>query len=97
MAGTIGGARWSGVGARNSLILAVLMNTRGLTELIVLNVGLQLGILDTQIYSLMVAMAIVTTAIAGPALSVFYPRGRIVLDRQDAAIALGTVATRLES
>lgn len=54
---------------RQSAALATLMNTRGLTELIVLNVGLQLGFLDQQLYSLMVVMAVVTTAMAGPLLT----------------------------
>jgi Kef-type K+ transport system membrane component KefB len=49
-------------------MLAILMNTRGLTELIILMVGLQLGLLDTGLYSLMVVMAVVTTAMAGPLL-----------------------------
>jgi Kef-type K+ transport system membrane component KefB len=53
---------------RQSVMLAILMNTRGLTELIILMVGLQLGLLDTGLYSLMVVMAVVTTAMAGPLL-----------------------------
>jgi Kef-type K+ transport system membrane component KefB len=59
------GARLYGVGLRNSAGLAVLLNTRGLTELIVLTVGLQLGVLDDRLYSLMVVMALVTTAMTG--------------------------------
>jgi Kef-type K+ transport system membrane component KefB len=55
-----------------AISLASLMNTRGLTELIILGVGLQLGVLDTDLYSLMVVMAVVTTAMAGPMLKVFY-------------------------
>lgn len=47
--------------------------TRGLTELIILNVGLQLGVLDTRLYSLMVVMAVVTTSITGPLLRLIYP------------------------
>ncbi|WP_406384913.1 hypothetical protein [Streptomyces sp. NBC_01618] len=44
------------------------MNTRGLTELVILGVGLQLGLLDPSLYSLMVVMALVTTAMTGPLL-----------------------------
>ncbi|MFF8731203.1 cation:proton antiporter [Streptomyces sp. NPDC015171] len=67
-------ARAHGVTARQSAVLATLMNTRGLTELIILTAGLQLGVLDERLYSLMVAMAVVTTAMAGPLLALFRPR-----------------------
>ncbi|MEU1280055.1 cation:proton antiporter [Streptomyces sp. NPDC005805] len=61
-------ARASGMPGRESLALGVLMNTRGLTELVILEVGLSLGLLDRQIFSSMVVMALVTTAMAGPLL-----------------------------
>lgn len=67
-------ARAHGVTARQSAVLATLLNTRGLTELIILTTGLQLGVLDERLYSLMVAMAVVTTAMAGPLLTLFAPR-----------------------
>jgi len=66
-------ARLHHVPRRESAALATLVNTRGLTELIILSVGLQLGVLDTDLYSLMVVMAIVTTAMTGPLLQVIYP------------------------
>jgi len=53
--------------------MGILMNTRGLTELIILSVGLQLHLLDQRLYSLMVAMAVVTTAMTGPLLRWSYP------------------------
>ncbi|MER6185280.1 cation:proton antiporter [Streptomyces sp. NPDC001652] len=62
-------ARLNKMSPRQSVALATLMNTRGLTELIVLNVGLQLGFLNQELYSLMVVMAVVTTAMAGPLLT----------------------------
>jgi hypothetical protein len=49
------------------------MNTRGLTEIVILTTGLQLGIVSVKIYSLMVVMALVTTAMAGPLLNALYP------------------------
>ena len=67
--GAFAAARLGRMPLRQSAALATLMNTRGLTELIVLNVGLQLGFLGRDVYSLMVVMAIVTTAMAGPLLS----------------------------
>ncbi|MEU9247311.1 cation:proton antiporter [Streptomyces sp. NPDC048385] len=63
--GTMGAARAQGMTARRSAILASLMNTRGLTELIVLGIGLQTGVFDKSLYSQMVVMAIVTTGMAG--------------------------------
>ncbi|MFF0722716.1 cation:proton antiporter [Micromonospora sp. NPDC003816] len=71
--GAFAAARLSGVAPRPAGALAVLMNTRGLTELIILAVGLELGMLDGQLYSSMVVMALVTTAMAGPLLQLLYP------------------------
>ncbi|WP_406145735.1 cation:proton antiporter [Streptomyces sp. NBC_01012] len=67
--GAYAAARLNRMPLRQSAALATLMNTRGLTELIVLNVGLQLGFLGQDLYSLMVVMAVVTTAMAGPLLT----------------------------
>lgn len=72
--GAYGGARMSGIPGRESATLAILLNTRGLTELIVLTVGLQLGLLDTALYSLMVVMALVTTAMTGVSMPLVDPR-----------------------
>lgn len=51
---------------RESLLIGVLLNTRGLTELIVLNVGLQTGVIGPRLYALLVVMALLTTAATGP-------------------------------
>ncbi|MFD5632506.1 MULTISPECIES: cation:proton antiporter [unclassified Streptomyces] len=67
--GAFAAARLNRMPVRQSAALATLMNTRGLTELIVLNVGLQLGFIGQDLYSLMVVMAVVTTAMAGPLLT----------------------------
>ncbi|MEV4706167.1 cation:proton antiporter [Actinoplanes sp. NPDC049316] len=80
--GAYTGARLNGIRARHSAVLAILMNTRGLTELIVLTVGLQLGVLDTGMYSLMVVMALVTTAMAGILLPFVYPERLVRRDRE---------------
>jgi len=56
---------------RESLELGALMNTRGLMELIVLNIGYDLGILSLRIFTMLVLMAIVTTLMTGPLLSLF--------------------------
>ena len=53
---------------RDSLTIGALMNTRGLMELVVLNIGYDLGILSPEVFSMMVIMALVTTLMTGPAL-----------------------------
>jgi Kef-type K+ transport system membrane component KefB len=71
--GKLGGsmltARWSGMDWHDSFALGALMNTRGLVELIVLNIGFDLGILSPRIFTMMVVMALVTTCMTGPLLS----------------------------
>jgi Kef-type K+ transport system membrane component KefB len=67
------GAQITGVRGRNAGVIATLMNTRGLTELVILGVGLQLHILTPPLYTLMVVMALVTTAMSGPLLKAIYP------------------------
>lgn len=62
-------ARLQGMPWAESLALGVLMNTRGLMELIVLNIGYDLGILSPVMYTMMVIMALATTGMAGPALA----------------------------
>jgi Kef-type K+ transport system membrane component KefB len=58
----------TGLDWRHSMSLGVLMNTRGLMELIVLNVGLDLGVLSPKLFAMMVLMALVTTFITTPVL-----------------------------
>lgn len=64
--GTMIGARAKGMSWRDASKLGLMMNTRGLVELIVLNVGLESGILSPTLYSMMVCMALVTTIMATP-------------------------------
>lgn len=66
--GAVVPARLFGLSWRESRALGLLMNTRGLTELIILNVAVQLGVLDSQLFTMMVIMALVTTTLAGPLL-----------------------------
>lgn len=66
--GTFAAVRTQGLPARQSAALGTLMNARGLTELVVLSVGLALGEIDQKLYSLMVVMAVVTTVMTGPVL-----------------------------
>lgn len=68
LGGATAAARLSGLNWTDSATVGVLMNTRGLTELIILNVGVTMGVLDTRMFTMMVLMALVTTAMAGPIL-----------------------------
>jgi Kef-type K+ transport system membrane component KefB len=67
--GTAAGARAAGLPARTALQLGVLMNTRGLMELVVLNIGLDLGILSPRLFTMLVVMTFVTTMMTGPLLT----------------------------
>jgi Kef-type K+ transport system membrane component KefB len=74
-AGKLGGtavtARITGMNWSDSLQLGALMNTRGLMELIALNIGYDLGILSPRIFTMLVLMALITTALTGPLLNRF--------------------------
>jgi Kef-type K+ transport system membrane component KefB len=61
-------ARFTGLGWADSLSIGVLMNTRGLMELIVLNVGLDLGVISPRLFAMLVLMAVVTTMATAPLL-----------------------------
>ncbi|MES2936639.1 MAG: cation:proton antiporter [Pseudomonadota bacterium] len=67
-------ARVTGIGWRESLQLGALMNTRGLMELIALNIGYDMGILSPRIFTMLVIMALATTVMTGPLLTLFQAR-----------------------
>jgi len=74
IAGKLGGssvaARAAGIPWRESLALGTLMNARGLVELVVLNVGYEMGVLSPRMFTMMVLMALITTCMTGPLLSI---------------------------
>lgn len=63
-------AKFVGQNWRDSLTIGALMNTRGLMELIVLNIGLDLKVLTPEVFTMMVIMALVTTFMTGPAIDI---------------------------
>jgi len=67
-------ARMNGEDNRTALAVGTLMNSRGLMELIILNIGLQKGVIGPALFSIMVVMAIVTTLMATPLFEFFYGR-----------------------
>jgi Kef-type K+ transport system membrane component KefB len=76
-------ARYSGMTWRDSNALGALMNTRGLTELIVLNIGLDLGIISQALFTMLVLMALATTFMAGPALRWLDPKRELSSDPEE--------------
>ncbi len=85
--GKLGGsalaARFMGLRWRESVALGILMNTRGLMELIVLNIGLDLGVISPTLFTIMVLMALVTTFLTSPMLQVVYPAKEMARDLMD--------------
>jgi Kef-type K+ transport system membrane component KefB len=76
-AGKFGGgalaARLTGISWREASAIGVLMNTRGLMELVVLNIGLDLGVISPTVFSMLVVMALATTVATTPVLKWVYP------------------------
>ena len=76
-AGKFGGvtlaARLTGSGWREAAALGILMNTRGLMELVILNVGRDVGVISAPFFAMMVLMALVTTFLTTPLLEWIYP------------------------
>ncbi len=86
VAGKLGGAaiaaRSVGESWNRSLQLGTLMNCRGLTELVVLNIGLDLGVLSPTLFTVLVIMALVSTAMAAPLSTWFGRRDGQLLDTE---------------
>jgi Kef-type K+ transport system membrane component KefB len=68
------GSRMGGLGHKDATTIAVLVNTRGLTELIALNVGLTSGLIGQRLFSVLVLMAVLTTILTTPLLSLIHDR-----------------------
>ncbi len=93
IAGKLGGsmlaARWTGMGWGDSFALGALMNTRGLVELIVLNLGYDFGILSPRLFAMLVLMALVTTFMTGPLLNLLaWWRRRAAPEAEAARVAV---------
>jgi Kef-type K+ transport system membrane component KefB len=72
--GCAAAARWSGLPARESAMIGVMMNTRGLMELVVVNVGYDLGVIPRDVFFMLVLMAVVTTYMTTPILRRLIPQ-----------------------
>ncbi|MDP8971378.1 MAG: cation:proton antiporter [Actinomycetota bacterium] len=88
-------ARFAGLSWREAGALGVLVNCRGLTELIILNIGLQMGVLPSTAFAMLVVMAVVTTLMTEPALTLYYPREmqrRMIKEQEEGAEEAGEEA-----
>jgi Kef-type K+ transport system membrane component KefB len=74
-------ARLNGEDNRNALAIGSLMNARGLMELIMLNIGLQKGVIEPALFSIMVLMTIITTLMASPVFELVYSRKAAVVKK----------------
>jgi K+:H+ antiporter len=96
IAGKLGGsavaARLSGMGWRDAASLGILMNTRGLMELVILNIGLDVGVISTAVFSIMVLMALVTTFMTTPLLELVY--GRVAIRAESNSLSEEQVLVR---
>jgi Kef-type K+ transport system membrane component KefB len=81
-------ARVAGESWRDAATIGTLMNARGLVELIMLNVGLQAGIIHPTLFTMLVLMAVITTVMASPLFELFY--GRQLAGREPAGTATAT-------
>ena len=73
LGGSMTAARLAGMQWRDAVSLGILMNTRGLMELVILNIGLDIGVISPAVFSMMVLMALVTTFMTTPLLELAYP------------------------
>lgn len=71
---TYAAARWAGHGHAASAALGAMMNTRGLVELVVLNIGYDLGLVSRPLFTMLVLMAVVSTLVTTPLLRLWMPR-----------------------
>jgi len=85
--GSLAAGRWTGLDWHTAASLGILMNTRGLMELIVLNIGLDLGVISPTLFAMLVLMALITTVATTPVLQIL---GRVI--PMPACIPRGTPA-----
>jgi Kef-type K+ transport system membrane component KefB len=72
-------ARMTGMRWREALAVGTLLNTRGLMELVILNIGLDVGVISAPLFSILVAMALLTTIMTAPLLDLLM-KSRVTSD-----------------
>jgi Kef-type K+ transport system membrane component KefB len=94
LAGAAIAARVCGFDSRASMVIGTLMNTRGLTELIVLNIALEVGAISSVLFTALVIMAIITTLMTGPLLKLLDPRNEYGTKLEDELAGAAVAAAR---
>lgn len=89
-------ARWAGLNRHEANILGVMMNTRGLMELIIINVGFDLGVISQQMFTILVMMALVSNVMTSPCLRLWLPRIGIPVPGRKKGDAAGLAAPLVE-
>ncbi len=92
--GSFAAARLTGLQWREAGAIGILMNTRGLMELIVLNIGLDLGVISPTLFTMMVLMALVTTFMTTPLLHLIYPPERLTSELVEQALPVAPAPAR---
>ena len=77
--GAYGAARLSGLNRHEAKVLGILMNTRALMELVIINVGYDLGVISQNMFTMLVIMAVVSTVVTTPCLRAWLPRTGIIV------------------
>jgi Kef-type K+ transport system membrane component KefB/nucleotide-binding universal stress UspA family protein len=94
LAGAAIAARVCGFDSRASMVIGTLMNTRGLTELIVLNIALEVGAISSVLFTALVIMAVITTLMTGPLLKLLDPRNEYGTKIEDELAGAALAAAR---
>jgi Kef-type K+ transport system membrane component KefB len=87
-------ARISGLTWREATAVGVLMNTRGLMELVILTIGLELEVISPELFAMMVLMALVTTFMTTPILARLFPDRLVRLELEESQSADGEMIAR---
>ena len=90
VSGTMFAARAAGINWREAAGIGILMNTRGLMELIILNIGFDIGVISPPVFSMLVLMALVTTFMTVPLLDLIYPKRLL----QESSTDLGALSSK---
>ncbi|UTY59276.1 cation:proton antiporter [Massilia sp. erpn] len=88
-------ARMAGLSRHEANAMGVMMNTRGLMELIIINVGYDLGVISQQTFTILVIMAIVSNVMTGPCLRRWLPRMGLTVPARAERTSAGLVASQV--
>ena len=96
LGGSVLACWWSGMPVREAAGLGTLMNTRGLMELVILNIGLDIKVISPALFSMMVLMALVTTFMTNPLLQAICPDKMFRREAEKSSRQLGVTPLGLD-